>query len=248
MAASPSTVVTAGLGSWSTANLLLTFGFGSGASSAWSLVADQQRTWPSLITCVDGQVVEGGIVSDLIVGTDLPDSGVTPGVYNYASLIIDQYGRVISALGNSTPVGTSDLATLGLPRWTKASKIYSDFSDPGITKTLTLRAFATNETCLGLFIKSRIAFSGGGIVTLVLDVSDLLGNMPGHIAAYNAMAAVSSSNYATGTEVGSANTSWSEAVFTATNMSIRATCDVGHTLDQATAGAVDVWMLIGTLP
>ena len=150
-------------------------------------------------------------------------------------LFVYDGSRIVDAGTSTTLASSSSPAT---PGWTKVTKTYTDLSTAATTNTITLVALAAKQFVDKVVIKHSTAFSGGGLISYSLDVG-ITGTTGYFITAFDGFQAVSDTAKSEG--------DIDYSTFGGTNATITANC-AGANLDQATAGSVDVWLLISTLP
>lgn len=128
---------------------------------------------------------------------------------------------------------------MGSPGWTKFTIDYEDLQTGALTKQLTIFELAIKGLIEGVIIKTKTAFVGTSISSLVLDVG-VGGETDKWMADYDLLAAVSASNYQwiSVQDI----LSWSVA----TNILANATA-VGANLSALTAGEVEIWFKKGVL-
>jgi hypothetical protein len=148
-----------------------------------------------------------------------------------------------AANDNSTKLATTAYADRaasggGGATWTKVTKTFSDLSSVGSSSnTINLgSALPAKSFIISAVIKTSTAFSGGTLSTYTLAVG-WTGNNTALITTYDAMFAVSNTNFTWDGGVGGP-----PGTFATTNLTLTASCS-GDTLDHANAGSVDVWIL-----
>lgn len=121
--------------------------------------------------------------------------------------------------------------------WIKITKAYTDFATAGLTNTITLTTLAVKSVVNAIVMNPSVAFTGGLIsaYTISVGMSTLVDLMPAS-STFTTVGRPYSSNLIQAGTVGSTQ------IVTAT-----ATAITGL-LNTATAGSVDIWLLISFLP
>lgn len=122
-----------------------------------------------------------------------------------------------------------------VPTWTKYTVPYSAFSVAANTNAITLFTLPAGGFILGVKIKHSTAFSGGGLTAYTISVG-ITGNDTKFASPFDVFQAVS------GTAFQATQNFDSEDHDNPTTINIVAT-STGDTLDNVTAGSVDVWVL-----
>lgn len=117
---------------------------------------------------------------------------------------------------------------------TKYSLDYTDFSTAGLTNSIELLSLPAKGIIKAGIIKHSTAFSGGSISAYTVSVG-ITGTLEKHIPAFNVFQSVGGSAFAIYSLFDI------ESFSAATSIKVTAT-SVGANLDQATAGAVDIWI------
>jgi len=110
-----------------------------------------------------------------------------------------------------------------------------DLSEPsaGVAQAVTLATVPTGCVCVGVWLKTGVVFSGGGISTLTLQIG-ISGNADAFAAPYNLLTAVSATNFSA-TDQFHAETSAAQQILATF------TPDGGAALLDLTAGSVYVF-------
>lgn len=148
---------------------------------------------------------------------------------------------VSAAMASGTPASS-------YPTWSSAiSKSHTDLQTANTDNNIEIYSLPAKGVVHGVVMKTTTAFAGTGILTYTLQVG-ITGNTSKYISsAYDAMAAVSNTNFAVSDNGMSTPLPRPENFGAATSVRLRAV-SAGANLDQSTAGAVDIYLLIGTLP
>ncbi len=143
--------------------------------------------------------------------------------------------RLPAGLTLNTQNDVGDITNV--PTWLMVgTRTYSDFATAGLTSSIALFNLAAAGIIHGVKIKHSIAFAGGAIATYTVSVG-IVGTVAKYAAAYDVFQAVSGTAFQLSTTVGS------ESHTAGTSIIATATSTVAN-LDQATAGAVDIWALL----
>lgn len=141
-----------------------------------------------------------------------------------------------ASLGSDGFVPTAQTNT-ALPLWVKYVKTYTDFSAAALTKDIELFQLPAKGVIHGVFINPTVAFTGGLIASFSLSVGNA-----GLLTKYStAVSVFTASLQAPQALMGV------ESMSIATSIRVAAISTVG-TLDAATAGSADVYVLRSTLP
>lgn len=123
--------------------------------------------------------------------------------------------------------------------WTKYTVTHDDLSAAALTQDVTLLELAIKGLIEGVIIKSKTAFSGGSVSSLLFDLG-ISGDESRWVTDYDGMAAVSNTNF-------EAITVLDVLSFTAeTDIVLKATA-VGANLSALTAGELEIWIKKATL-
>lgn len=150
--------------------------------------------------------------------------------FNYTEITL---GPTLTMTG--TQLDTTSAGTAG---WVRVTKTYADFSAASTSSAITIYTLSANQYLLAVAAKHTAAFTGGAIATYTVSLS---GPGVGPGALLNVHGAP-----AAGTNFSVPSTS-GFAVFTSTNVTATANTSGANT-SAATAGSVDFWLYIGTLP
>lgn len=123
-------------------------------------------------------------------------------------------------------------------QWIKITKVYSDFSTAGLTNDISLYTLPAKGLIHSVQIVPTTAFSGGLISAYTLSVG-IAGNLVKYSAAINGFTGFSLSQPSATTGI--------ESTSVTTDIRIAAISVTGL-LNTATAGSVDVYLLVSQLP
>lgn len=137
-------------------------------------------------------------------------------------------------------VGPHRLFLGGVPVWTKYSLDYTDFATAAASNEITLGVVPAKTVIHATVLKHGASFTGGTIASYTLKVG--ISGAPGkYLSPFDVF-------QAPGDTVGSvANDGFCEDYANPVTVTITATA-TGDTLDNATAGTVDVWLYTSQLP
>jgi hypothetical protein len=137
-------------------------------------------------------------------------------------------------------LSTSDITTalLPVPKWTKITKAYTDFSTAALTNSITIYSLTAKEVVHGCIAFTTGNFKGGAIVTYTISVG-VTGNNVKYMAALDA--------FGGGTFTGTVIAPTVEDITGVINITATAISTVAN-LNAATQGAIDIWLLTSTLP
>jgi len=128
------------------------------------------------------------------------------------------------------------VAGVGVPRWVKVTKDYTDFATNGLTNDIEGFLLPAGGVIHAVKIKQSTEFTGGGITAYTLSVG-IAGDLTKYAAAFDIFQAA-------GDTVFEVSDTVDGETHDAAGTSIRlAATSVTANLDQATAGEVDVWIL-----
>lgn len=125
-------------------------------------------------------------------------------------------------------------AKMLIPRWKKFSFTYEDFADASLTNSLTLFTLEAGGIIHAVKLKHSEAFAGCTTYTLSVGIS---GTLDKHLTAFDVAQAVGDDVMGT-----NGTPEFESHAAGGTGVLITAVATVDN-LDQATAGAVDVWVL-----
>lgn len=141
-------------------------------------------------------------------------------------------GGIITTLGS----GNAQTAV-----WVKVTKSHTDFQAAATSNTVAIYTLAAKQYLHGAVIKHTTAFGGGSITTYTLAVETALGTI---ISAFDVFQAVSNTVF---TYNDQAVAGRGPQNFGAT-ASVSAVATASHNLNTSTAGAVEIYLLVSTLP
>lgn len=126
------------------------------------------------------------------------------------------------------------------PQWVKVTKAYTDFSTAGVTNDISIYTLQAKEYISDVKIIPTTAFSGGTIATYTISVG-----IAGLLTKY----AIATNVFTGNTTLGAVHTPLIglESISTTTDIRAQAVSTVGN-LNAATAGSVDIYLLVATLP
>jgi hypothetical protein len=124
-------------------------------------------------------------------------------------------------------------------QWIKITKTYTDFSTAGLTNTISIYTLPAKGVVHGVQLNPSVAFSGGLIATYTISVG-ITGNNVKYQAATNVFTGASFT-------VNTSALMFVENIGGTTTINATAISTVGN-LNAATAGSVDIWLLVSTLP
>lgn len=141
---------------------------------------------------------------------------------------------------NLAIVAIPDSAIANALKWIKITKTYLDLAAASTTNSVLLYTLPAKSLIHGTVIKHSTAFSGSGITGYSVSLG-ISGNNVKYASPFNVYQSVASNTaYAS-------NTLGIEDFGSPTSINIVAT-STGANLSQASAGSVDVWLLVSTLP
>ncbi len=125
----------------------------------------------------------------------------------------------------------------GNPNWIKITKLFSDFSTAGLTNSINIFSLPAKGVIHAVFLNPTTLFSGGIIASYTISVG-----ISGTPAKYNAAA-----NVFTGAGLPTPTAGiFVENMSGSTNIQATSISTVGN-LNAATAGSVDIYILISLL-
>ena len=181
-------------------------------------------------------------------------TGATISIAAGSSLTVDYNpttGRWVDS--GASVVNSSGSAPSACPQWVAFTKTFSDFSDPGTAKTITLTTLAANQVISEVFVKHTTSFTGGTVSSTGFDVgvTGSSGKYTPNLSSMNLTAATGDVPGTSCWRAGFAGTQSSQGKFDSssgtTTVEARLT-SVGGNLNALTAGSVTVRLLLSTLP
>lgn len=137
----------------------------------------------------------------------------------------------------STPL---DPAAEGLPFWTKYTVSHTTLRAAAFSSAVVLASLPARGVLHAVQSKHSAAFAGTGITGYTVSVG-IVGNSAKYASAFNVFQPVSDTTYQLSSGL------FSENFGSATSVLLTAE-SLGATLDQSTAGSVDVWLLTSIPP
>jgi len=133
------------------------------------------------------------------------------------------------------------------PRWVKVTKSHADFTAAGNSESIALYTLGAREVLHAVVIKHTAAFSIPGMAFATYELSVGVSGDPGrYVNAFDAKQAVGNTAFAQTT--GSTQLPVLRSFAAGEVIELYAETDGGLDLDDSTAGSVDVWLLVSTLP
>lgn len=180
-----------------------------------------KRSSPTLVSPVLG-------TPTTLVGTNITGTGAS---FTAGKATILATARAINGVNFD---GSAAITIPGIFTVARQTLTDADLTDAvnGHAQSVNLTDIPANSVLVGAVMKTKTAFSGGGIVTLSADLGSIE-------TGYDLLAATSASNF-------SANTGAVSVFipnFAAITRSVTFTPDVAHTLLALTAGTLDVWLI-----
>lgn len=131
------------------------------------------------------------------------------------------------------------------PTWVKVTKSYTDFSAVATTGTATIFTLPYKGVIHAVVMQHSAAFTGGSISAYTLQVG-VSGTTNKYVAAASTFGAPGATTFVPA----SATTPFSPTINSSTtDVAIIATAtSTGANTSAATAGSVDIWLLISILP
>ncbi len=156
--------------------------------------------------------------------------------------------KIVSSQSLPIPVpssmgGTGQSTLSGFLQWVKVSKTFTDLATAGVTNNITLYSLPAKSLVHCVVLKASAAFTGGAIVTYTLSVG-IAGSLTKYTAAFDVLQTVGATVSLLTVPVTVVAV---ESFTTAVDLKLSAVSTVGN-LDEATTGAVDVYLLTSTLP
>ncbi len=179
-----------------------------------------------------------------------------PGAITFARFNADNSVTLRSAADFMTDLGLTSVGT-EYPKWVKITKTYTDLAAANTDNNIELYALPAKGSIERLVLKHSAAFAGGGLMTYSLYVGYTSAGYDDYGSLLDVFAAPGNNFYYVrpmgtgftgsgmgGPPIGQVST---PSMTGATSIRLRAVC-MGANLDAATAGSVDVWLLVGTMP
>lgn len=181
-----------------------------------SLVVQEpaSKAQASGIASLDGSSL---VVQNPASASATPGNGVIP--------IADSNGRLADAF---TPFA-------GM-RWKKFTVGFAALAAAALTNDIEVYSLAAGEVIHGVKIKHSAAFSGGTLASYTVSVG-IVGNLVKYASAFDVFQATSNTTFQLSNSFGSENHG------AATSIRLAAV-STGDNLNQASAGSVDVWILV----
>lgn len=132
------------------------------------------------------------------------------------------------------------LPSLGVPKWTKVTKTFTDLSAAAVINNITIYTLAIREYVHDIKIVPSVAFSGGLVATTTLSVG-VAGSLVKYSLAVNVFTGNTALNAVHAPIAGLESTSGT------VDLKLSAVSTVAN-LDQLTAGTADVYILTSILP
>jgi hypothetical protein len=132
-------------------------------------------------------------------------------------------------IGGATP-------GINIPLWTKLSVVHAQFQVAGLTQNISLFSLPAGGLIHGVKLKTSEAFAGVGITGYFLSIG-FVGALDDLLIEYSVTPAVANDTFAI------AQTFDSRDHGAAVDVRIAAR-STGANLNQSTAGAADIWLLI----
>lgn len=126
--------------------------------------------------------------------------------------------------------------------WKKYTKTFADFTDTDTLNTITLDTLPAGTFVHAVKMKHSAAFTGGAITAYTISVG-ITGSNTKYLAAKNVFQAPAEANKWCAMSPVADGSTWMEAHLATTTLNATATSTTGN-LDAATAGSVDIWVLI----
>ena len=131
------------------------------------------------------------------------------------------------------------------PTWVKFTKTYADFSAASTTGTVTLKTLPYKAVLHAAVLQHTESFTGGSISAYTIKVG-VSGTTNKYVAATDVYASAANTTFAPA----SSTTPFSPTMINSdTDVAIIATAtSTGANTSAATAGSVDIWLLVSILP
>jgi hypothetical protein len=137
-------------------------------------------------------------------------------------------------------LAASPLLPDAIPAWFRVRVTYDELSTAATTNNIELYELPAGGVIHAVMMKTSAAFTGGSISAYTLSVG-ITGTLNKYAAAFNVFQAVAATTFQLSTTQGA------ESFTAATSIKIAAT-STSDDLDAATAGSVDVYLLMSQLP
>lgn len=225
------------------ANKLLGWDDTDGAAKWWALGTGLSYDHATYTVNID---------SDLQTIVGLPGTGVAcrTGSNTWALRTLTAGDGISIAQGDGVAGNPTISASTAQSGWVKVSTPYSSFSAASTTNDIEVYSLPAGGWIQAAVFKHSTAFAGTGIATLTLDLG-ITGSLTRYAFSYNGMAAVSGTTFYGPTGSGGTGTITNvpdiRTFSAATSVRVKAT-SAGANLDQLTAGVIDVYLLVSTLP
>lgn len=131
-------------------------------------------------------------------------------------------------------------AGLGVGAWKKYTVTHTQLQAAALTNDIELLSLPAYGVIEALLLKHSIQFAGSGITAYAVGVG-ITGDLERYAGPFNVLQAVGNAAH----EV--SNVKAIESVTGATSIRLSAE-SVGANLDQSTAGSLDIWLRVSTLP
>lgn len=195
----------------------------------------------------EGDIWIGGVQFFAGVSVRLSSQGTVYGPRPRLNLIASGGGITISAADdptNSEIDVTFTVAVSGAPQWVKITKAFTDFATASTSNNIEIYSLPAKGVIHGAVIKHTAAFTGGTITDYTLSVgfSSSPNEFTSNLQAFNGPSD-------TGFEPNQPDNRIPKPMNFGAATSIRAyAVSGGGNLDQATAGSVDIYLLVSALP
>lgn len=139
-------------------------------------------------------------------------------------------------MGGCCGFGSGGGGGVTVPEWQKLSVVHTQFQTAGLTQNISLYSLPAGGLIHGVKLKQSIAFAGVGITGYFLSLG-FVGALDDLLIEYSVTPAVANDVFAISQTFDSRNHGAAVDV----RIAARST---GANLDQSTAGAADIWLLI----
>lgn len=143
---------------------------------------------------------------------------------------------IVAGLGITGNANNDFTAASNLPTWLKVTLTFSSFSTAATTNSITLASLVAAGVIHAVKIKHSTAFSGGSITAYTISVG-VSGNTSKYASAFDVFQTTGNTVFQFSNSVGTENHG------AATTIQATAT-STGGNLNTATAGSVDIWLLV----